>query len=184
MKRTQFVAVGVAVGAILGLTGAASAQDWNGFYAGIHGSYVPSDGAPFDLGKAGLGGGAQAGYNMQLGPGVIGVELEADKTFRGDAALDQQAQLSAKARAGLALGSTLIFATAGYGTAYLGTGGDVAEGWHGGLLLGGGVEQKLTDQLSVRLTYEQLRLGDVKLAAGGTIDTTTHSVKTGVNFAF
>lgn len=188
MQKRSLALLGT-MSAILCLAGPAAAEDWNGFYAGVHGTALPQEGDVLNVPNAGFGAGVQAGYNMQMGPGVLGIEVEADKNLRQtasgpSASLDQQGQLSAKARAGVTLGGTLLYGTAGYGAAYLGSGGTAEEGWHGGLLLGGGVEQRLTDDLSLRVGYEQLRLEDVELASGGVTSAAIHSVKAGMNFAF
>lgn len=118
---------------------AATAFDWTGFYAGVHGGYgVPSFDGAFDTGELpgdpesvtygddinadGLMGGIQAGYNHQINNIVVGIEADASFTdFSGDTEDDQNDIVEAKldylaslrARAGFTLDNILVYATGG-----------------------------------------------------------------------
>ncbi|WP_052954624.1 outer membrane protein [Microvirga vignae] len=168
--------------ALLGLTAAASAADlpsrrapapvvaavpvftWTGFYVGVNAGYGWSDddldGVDFadDDDDGGFVGGAQVGYNYQIGSFVVGLEGDiqfADfgregaftfvdpvtgDTFTGD--LDSSDWFgTVRARAGVAFGQALIYATGGFAFA------DDANGW----TVGGGLEYAFTNNLSAKI---------------------------------
>lgn len=171
-----------------------SAFDWSGFYAGVYGGLAPSEiGSPFS--DVTLQGGAVAGYNLQIGPGVIGAELEGGylhgRSYQTSAGgeLTQDWSAAAKLKAGLALDRTMLYATAGYGVARLDPQGNVSSkaAWQGGWIFGGGVEQSITSNLSAKLEYTQMRLDNVPTTVAGTNysdDLVNHSIKAGLNFRF
>ena len=92
MKRLfDALAIGIFGAAILlAMTDVAKAQQWGGFYAGLHGAYVTGD-ADYVPGGSnpgsgsididGVEGGAYAGYNYQTGRVVLGIEV--DGTWSG-----------------------------------------------------------------------------------------------------
>lgn len=187
---------------ILGASGAhaqsynsySSGDTWSGAYVGVNGGLSKDDDVNV-FRDATIIGGAHAGYRVQVGPGVIGAELQGNysngETYAtdGGGALEQHWSAAAKLKAGVALGSTMVFGTGGYGFANLGSANAATQdaGWTGGMILGGGVEQKLGDALSVNLEYNQMRLDDVTTVTGGTRysnDLTNHSVKAGLNLQF
>ncbi|UXN67948.1 outer membrane beta-barrel protein (plasmid) [Devosia neptuniae] len=167
---------------------------WSGAYVGVTGGLSKDD----DLNifrDATLIGGAQFGYRVQVGPGVVGGELQGNYSngesyaTGGGGVLEQYWSGAAKLKAGVALGSTMVFGTGGYGFANLESGSGSTEdaGWAGGWILGGGVEQKLGDALSVSLEYNQMRLDDVSTVTNGVSfsdNLTNHSVKAGLNLQF
>ena len=185
----------------------ASSHDWSGFYAGANlgmnsgttdydGQYFlggvatgPAATGAFDL--DGSTAGLQAGYNMQSGNMVYGIEgdmnwgevsgtgdpidpLALDPTVPSST-LDQMGSI--RARVGFTTGNVLLYATAGWasasGTMGLtnldGVGDDrtadiTANGWTGGI----GAEIALSDRLSVkgeyldsRLTMDEVQFGAV-----------------------
>lgn len=169
-------------------------DEWSGAYVGVGGGISTDRDIDIFDGST-LTGSATLGSRVQIGPGVIGAEVQGNYSngqsygTGGGGQLDQYWSGSAKLKAGLGLGSTLVYGTGGYGIANLesanGVSGDV--GWHGGWIFGGGVEQKLTDALSVNVEYNQMRLDDVTTVTNGasfTDDLTNHSVKAGLNYQF
>lgn len=172
----------------------APASDWTGFYAGIHGGLAPSE-FPNIFKESSLLGGVQAGYTMQLGPAVVGAELEGTYARGivhsvGNGELEQNWSGAAKVRGGLALGGTLVYGTAGYSVARLDAGNNVTsdDKWVGGVLWGAGLEQSFGNGLSARVEYTQTRFNDVDSTLTGNIhrtdDLTNHAVKAGLNFRF
>lgn len=202
-KYTLSRLAALAIVAVAGSATAAHAQnygygapfDWTGFYAGIYGGLTPSE-FPNVLNDGAFQGGLVTGFNMQVGPGVIGAELDGGyiggKTHNtgGGGELAQHWTGAAKLKAGVALDRTLLYATAGYGMARLDPQGAVVSGasWQGGWIVGGGIEQSLGNNLSAKLEYTQTRMYDVQttVAGGGrySADLTNHSIKAGLNFRF
>ncbi|MDF2972412.1 MAG: hypothetical protein K0R61_2862, partial [Microvirga sp.] len=166
--------------ALFGFAGAASAADlpmraappapiiaaaplftWTGFYVGVNAGYGWSndDFDAVDLADedddGGFVGGAQVGYNYQIGSFVVGLEGDiqyadfgADGTFDfdGDGVFDDDFDSSdwfgtVRARAGVAFDRALIYATGGFAFA------DDANGW----TVGGGVEYAFTNNLSAKI---------------------------------
>src|SRR6185503_17792061 len=150
--------------ALFGFAGAASAADlpvraappapiiaavpvftWTGFYVGVNAGYgwnandsITVGGLTFDLDdEGGFVGGAQAGYNYQIGSFVVGLEGDIQYAdfggddrfdFDGDGILDDDFNTSdwfgtVRARAGVAFDRALIYATGGFAFA------DNATGW-------------------------------------------------------
>lgn len=202
MRSLQAAALALAVAA-LGANGAAAQDygayppsfDWTGVYAGVFGGLSPTE-FPNVLADTTLQGGVVAGYTMRLGPGVVGAELEGaylggkSHDTGGAGELEQSWTAMAKLKAGLAVDSTLLYATGGYGFARLDSAGDVIsdDQWHGGWVLGAGLEQALGPNLSAKLEYTQMRLDDVETIVRGGFrhsdDLVNHSIKAGINFRF
>ena len=160
----------------------AAPYDWSGFYLGAHVGYGDASfggciecgadsiasGSALDLN--GVVGGGHAGYNFQSGAVVFGLEADAtflnfedlgltgsdDEFFNGS--VDYLASI--RARLGVAMDRTLIYATAGaaFQNAELFScrdtdcppGGDTAKFNDLGIVLGGGAEYAATDLISVR----------------------------------
>lgn len=174
--------------------GIALATDaWTGLYAGAHIGGATSD--EFKEGKTAWTGGVQAGYLQQFDMFVVGAEVEAAFTdallyeLAPGAGLTQNWSVAAKARAGIALGDTLIYGTAGASLAELEPWGTTTSGKdnHVGVVFGAGVEQNLGNNFSLRAEYLQTRYFDVDSAVGGIgrqDDLTNHAVKVGVNYRF
>ncbi|MDJ1158923.1 porin family protein [Chelatococcus sp. SYSU_G07232] len=169
---------------------------WTGGYAGLHGGFVQKRATGLKN-QNGFAGGAQLGYNYQMGGFVVGGELEASylgggKSKRNAASLvsiEQKWLGAAKLRAGVALDRTLIFATAGVATSKFDVQGvGNKDKWKTGYLLGAGVEHAFTDNLTLKAEYNYLRFGDQKVAlAGGGVrksELSDHVVKAGLNYKF
>jgi outer membrane immunogenic protein len=113
---------------------AGPAMDWSGFYVGAHGGYGRSrmpgvydeagDNGAFDFDPIGGVGGLQAGYNVQRGAWVYGVEVDGSwsgmKDDRIDGEGDSQslkttALASVRGRIGVAADNRLYYVTGGWG---------------------------------------------------------------------
>jgi outer membrane immunogenic protein len=172
---------------------ALATDTWTGFYAGASGGYITSN--DFKENNSAWTGGVQAGYLQQFDMFVIGAELqgllsnELDYELVPGAGLKQNWSVAAKARAGVALGDTLIYGTAGGSFAELeptGTTSSAKES-HAGVVFGGGVEQALGKNLSLRAEYLQTRYFGVETAVAGVgrkDDLVNHAITLGVNYRF
>ncbi|UVF17752.1 porin family protein [Microvirga terrae] len=136
---------------------------WTGFYVGVNAGYgwntndsITVGGVRFDLDDdGGFVGGAQAGYNYQIGSFVVGLEGDIQYAdfggddrfdFNNDGILDGDFNNSdwfgtVRARAGVAFDRALIYATGGFAFA------DDATGW----TVGGGLEYAFTNNLSAKI---------------------------------
>lgn len=167
----------------------ASVPDWTGGYLGLQGGYGfgPLD-SPDRLNLRGWAGGAYAGYNWQA-PGNWVLGIEGDIVGGGprgtgagtitNARLDWSGAL--RARAGVAMGNTLIYGAAGVTHAGYNIDGDTGgrTGWTAGL----GIEQMLTRDISGRIEYRYNDYGT--FAAGGANNSLrTNEIRLGVAFHF
>ena len=202
--------------ALFGFAGAASAADlpvraappapiiaavpvftWTGFYVGVNAGYgwnandsITVGGVTFDLDdEGGFVGGAQAGYNYQIGSFVVGLEGDIQYAdfggddrfdFDGDGILDDDFNTSdwfgtVRARAGVAFDRALIYATGGFAFA------DNATGW----TVGGGLEYAFTNNLSAKIEglYVNLDQDDNNFFAIDN-DAEFGVVRAGLNFRF
>ena len=204
--------------ALFGFAGAASAADlpvraappapiiaaapiftWTGFYVGVNAGYGWSD-DDFDTvaladddNDGGFIGGAQVGYNYQIGSFVVGLEgdiqyadfgREGAFDVDGDGTEDGVFESSdwfgtVRARAGVAFDRALIYATGGFAFA------DDATGW----TVGGGVEYAFTNNLSAKIEglYVNLEADDNIYgpgATGGNDNSEFGVVRAGLNYRF
>jgi outer membrane immunogenic protein len=217
----------------LGLLAAPAAADqpysWTGFYIGAHVGYATGNVdhaqtnggmpyGPFSYDASGALGGLTAGYNLQLGHAVLGVEAEGgymDLTGDGKIPSSQPGHFQAidvdggaygliAGRLGLAFGKTLVYGKGGY--AYVD--GDAGQKTNGvgyetvrsdafqGAVYGAGIEQKLTDRISIKFEWlrfdfdtvhgYQVNVGDSSSPPGYHFDNKTDvdadSFKVGVNY--
>ncbi|RWX75414.1 porin family protein [Neorhizobium lilium] len=172
---------------------AAGPTDWTGAYAGVHGGLTSPKLNPFDGGK-GMNLGVHGGYNADVGGAVVGGEL--DYSYLGDAdvkvnggKLNERHRIAAKAKAGVPLDQTLIYGTGGLAmTNYRDHGGvSGPDGWKPGLLLGAGIEQKLTSNISARVEYDYVMTSGVRSFTAGTEskrDVHDHSITAGIDYKF
>src|SRR4030095_877214 len=98
--------------------------------------------------RNGVSGGVQAGYNYQIGPAVLGAEIEG--SYLGGAQhkveggkVEEKWRGAAKAKAGLSFDQTLLYATAGVALTKFDKGDNLrgSDGWKPGYLAGAGIEQ-------------------------------------------
>jgi len=186
--------------ALLGLTAGAMAADlpsrrapapivaavpvftWTGFYVGVNAGYgwnsddeVTIDGVTFELdNEGGFVGGAQVGYNYQIGSFVVGLEGDIQYAdFGGDDDFSSSDWFgTARARAGVAFDRALVYATGGFAFA------DDANGW----TVGGGVEYAFTNNLSAKVEGLYVNL-DTDTPVGS-YDAEFGVVRAGLNFRF
>ena len=173
---------------------------WTGFYVGVNAGYgwnandsITVGGVRFDLDdEGGFVGGAQAGYNYQIGSFVVGLEGDIQYAdfggddrfdFDGDGILDDDFNTSdwfgtVRARAGVAFDRALIYATGGFAFA------DNATGW----TVGGGLEYAFTNNLSAKIEGLYVNLEDEDFQFAGTTFSTGETdfgvVRAGLNFRF
>lgn len=175
---------GMALGALLLVASGAAAgepgRDWSGAYVGLHVGAVgadfennPPNPGPVDETGGPIGGGL-AGYNLQRGRIVFGVEADVsamDMEADGPGgSFDEDLMVTLRGRVGYAFGRWLPFATMGLGLTrkeirVVGFGED--ERLEPGLAAGAGVERILTDLLSLRGEYLYVNVPDDTLTVGG-----------------
>ncbi len=113
--------------------------DWTGFYAGVYGAAQNGEtsGSQYGLG-------VQAGVNAQFDFYLLGAEV-AVEGLSGDVGDTTYGQILG--RAGLvATDDVLVYAAGGYGM-------DLGAPEEGDVLLGGGVELAITDDISIEAQY-------------------------------
>lgn len=120
--------------------------NWGGFYAGGQLGYGSGSTGGVDLDGGLLG--AHLGYNVDLGGYVLGAELDADLArldLDSGERIDRIIRL--KGRAGVDLGDTMLYGTAGVARARLDTGaGNVSDnGYFGGI----GLDYAVSDSIIV-----------------------------------
>jgi outer membrane immunogenic protein len=171
---------------------------WTGFYVGVNAGYgwnandsITVGGVTFDLDdEGGFVGGAQAGYNYQIGSFVVGLEGDIQYAdfggddrfdFDGDGILDDDFNTSdwfgtVRARAGVAFDRALIYATGGFAFA------DNATGW----TVGGGLEYAFTNNLSAKIEGLYVNLDQDDNFPGLDLDNDAEFgvVRAGLNFRF
>jgi outer membrane immunogenic protein len=185
-----------------------AAHDWAGAYAGVNlgyswGEFSTEGPATVDdptfQGNGPLGG-FQIGYNKQLGSVVIGVEgdLQAagieESTSGGGATATTSLDWfsTARGRVGYAFDSTMVYGTAGLAVGGLsasvsGPGGGSDDTAALGWTAGAGVEQKITDNLSLKAEYLYVDTEKKSLdtgAAGTDAEWDGHVMRFGANFKF
>ncbi|MEZ0171061.1 outer membrane protein [Microvirga sp. TS319] len=207
--------------ALLGLTAGAMAADlpsrrapapivaavpvftWTGFYVGVNAGVGFNNGDD-DLvfggdtiladsdNDASFVGGAQVGYNYQMGSFVVGVEGDLqwadfgsttyDFTGLGGGLITRDSGDwfgTVRGRVGVAFDRALIYATGGWAFA------DNRNGW----TVGGGIEYAITNNLSAKLEglYVKLNSDDFTVPGVGTVstgDTDFGVVRAGLNYRF
>ncbi|MDR6819173.1 outer membrane immunogenic protein [Neorhizobium sp. 2083] len=166
---------------------------WGGAYVGADLGMASRKLNPFD-GDKGLLLGVHGGYNMDLDSGVVGGEIEASHLGNTESRvpsgkITEKGRVAAKAKAGVGFNQTLVYGTAGVALTSFGgkNGTSGPDGWKPGYVLGAGVEQKLTDNLSARFEYNYTMTNDVRSSAGGAsarTDVVDQTLKAGVNYKF
>lgn len=172
-----------------------SAHDWSGAFVGVNGGYAwgDSDTSAGSFSADGALGGFQIGYNKQLGSIVIGVEGDAQAAgIDGSNALASTSLdwfSTARGRIGYAFNSTLLYGTAGVavGGVEATEGGVSDDKTLVGVAAGAGVEQALTESLSLKGEYMYVDLGDKTFQTGGTgtqAEWDGHVMRFGANLKF
>lgn len=196
---------------------APEAFSWTGLYAGVFASYndIQRDlqpvGAPvdFDTSYDGFAGGGLIGFNYQFDSIVMGVEgdiafasFESNETlaFLIGSGIDEEIDMTygVRARLGYAMDRTLVFVTGGvawaeYQADFAGLipvldpslADETLFGWQ----IGGGIEQALTDNITLRVDYlytdyesENFDNPVLGILHDAEYDLDSHSIRLGVNF--
>jgi outer membrane immunogenic protein len=186
-----------------------TAYDWTGFYIGINGGggwgRSNFDGATGTLGNFNTSGwlaGGTAGYNLQFGRAVFGVEGDIDWTNISGSApcvggvttcqVTNDWLGTARGRVGFAFDRFLPFVTGGLAVGSVNAnvpGFGSASNTNAGWTVGGGLEYALGRNWTAKAEYLHVDLGsfDCGTVCTGTpsnVDFTTNLVRGGVNFKF
>lgn len=174
-----------------------TAYNWTGFYAGASfgGNWLHdkmSNGVVSATTTPGVFyGGAQAGYNFQTGPWVLGVETDlgysnpVHSTAIGRVSKEWSG--SVRARAGYAFDNVLLYGTGGLAWANFKL-DDTAAAVHrnttrAGWTLGAGAEYAFNQNISVKGEYLYADYGKAHVGAVSH-DLTDHLLRVGVNYKF
>ena len=207
----------LAWGADLSLPPAPAYYNWTGLYLGLNAGYAsaavsetPSDGSGSGRATVPSGiGGAQIGYNYQIGSVVLGFEADFDGAMATKSVTAGSASGTVqipwigtlRGRVGYAFDRLLVYATAGGGATQLlsnvnvgAIGSASTSNTTGAWTVGGGVEAAITENLSARIEYLYLDTGNIPVAqVGGAppppVVTVTgrlqdNLVRAGLNFQF
>lgn len=188
----------------------AAMYDWSGFYAGLTGGYATGDadwsatlpdGGSFDVDGAFIGG--VAGYNVQNGAWVYGVEGDlvwsdidgSDVALDGDGISGEINWMgSVRGRLGYAFDNILPYVTAGVafgdtdvsivGPGFAASDSQMHVGWTAGL----GVEVGVTQNISASLEYRYTDLGSEDYDFAPSFDTEAstefHTIGAAVKWRF
>ncbi|MBZ3694592.1 outer membrane protein [Phyllobacterium calauticae] len=170
------------------------ASQWSGAYIGAHGGTAFTKFPNPFADRNGWSGGIQGGYNYQMGPAVLGAEVEGSylggaehKVLGGK--VEEKWRAAAKAKAGLTFNQTLVFGTAGVAMTKFDSGDKVRDtsGWKTGYLVGAGVEQAFAGGLSAKIEYNYIHTPNVKATSAlgrSETDIGSHELKAGLNYRF
>jgi outer membrane immunogenic protein len=173
---------------------------WTGFYVGVNAGYGWNDGTDvtfpdgtvisvIDNEDGGFVGGAQIGYNYQIGSFVVGLEGDIQYADFGDNRYDfGTAGIfedgsddwfgTVRARAGVAFDRALVYATGGFAFA------DDRAGW----TLGGGLEYAFTNNLTAKVEGLYVNLEDDDFTFNGLTFSSEEQefgvVRAGLNYKF
>jgi outer membrane immunogenic protein len=175
----------------------AGVYDWSGVYGGVYGGYTNFDSTILNVDNdfSGFNFGGVIGGNLQTDQFVFGVEGDlgysnADGVFTAPIAHTQEAGMNyaLRARGGIAFDSTLLFVQGGAAwTEYNATAGgvEILDDTTMGYQIGAGLEQALTEGLSMRVDglYTNYRTTDVA-AAGAGFDPESFAVRVGLSYKF
>jgi outer membrane immunogenic protein len=169
-----------------------SAYSWAGPYLGANIGYEWGKVSNNRTEPTGLAGGIEAGYNWQLGQFVSGTEADIQVSGAEDTFAPWQFSNpwfgTLRGRAGIAIGNTLLFGTAGfaYGSLTVDTPGNLSEsrtsfGW----VAGGGLEVGFTPRWSAKAEWLYLDLSDRSYSVTGASNgLATNLLRLGVNYHF
>lgn len=161
---------------------------WSGFYAGVHTGYGWGnvEASNPNLGSSSMSGGlvgVQLGYNWQTGNVVAGLEgdltanwVDGHRTFGSGYDLSAKSDWtsSMRVRLGYSFSNVLVYATGGLAFGRIGA--TINDGftsisenrWQSGYVIGGGIETKLSQTMSVRAEVLRYGFGDKEYSFGGT----------------
>jgi len=168
-----------------------SVYDWAGFYVGANAGYGWASAGRIDA--SGFEGGVQAGFNMQTGQFVMGIEGDIGfANLDGDhGALDASVDSlgSVRARVGFAVDQFLIYGTGGFSFGDVEVSDSISrdDQWNLGWVLGIGVEVALSRNWTARVEAFHYDLGssDYVLATGNrSVSVDGNVIRAGVNYRF
>ena len=206
------ISTGIAIAALLGVAGTASAADmarqmpvkapayvapyynWTGFYAGINGGGGWGSAGNLDTSGGFVGG--TLGYNWQSGQAVFGIETDLAwsgidgsgtlGTTTGSAGTDWFGTV--RGRIGYAWDRTLLFASGGlaYGNVHATTPFQSIDTTNAGWALGGGVEFALAGPWTAKVEYLHIDLGSSTILAptSTNVDFSADLIRAGLNYRF
>ncbi|MEQ8166497.1 outer membrane protein [Pelagibacterium sp.] len=179
-----------------------ASSGFGGFYAGGNIGYSRGDYAPGNAGASaieGFTGGAQGGYNADLGGLVVGVEGDYQLSGARDTrTLGSGDELSVginhfgtvRGRAGVDIGGIMPYVTGGIAFGDVGyqqetvAGPIISESEYGwGLAAGAGIEAMAANNLSLKAEYMFVNFGDFNLS-NTSVDANAHTARAGINFHF
>ncbi|HRE20670.1 MAG TPA: porin family protein [Rhabdaerophilum sp.] len=167
------------------------ASNWAGFYAGAHLGYGFGRSRTADI--SGFLGGIQAGYNIQSGQMVYGIEGDlgyGNVNYRAFAETFRQKWIgSGRARIGYAFDRFLPFVTGGvaFSNGTMKAGGAKESNGHVGYVIGIGGEMMLTDRVSASLQLLHYRFAAQTynvLPAARNANIVTNELRVGLNYRF
>jgi outer membrane immunogenic protein len=156
--------------------------DWTGFYVGASGGLAAASGELGDV--TGAVGGAQAGYLVQSGDLVVG--LEADASLAGLGRSNETTGISVdvlgsgRARAGYSLCPVLLYGTGGFGfgQVVVDRPGHDEDAWRPGWVVGLGAEADLGRRWTARLEAFHYDIGSKDSAVESNV------LRAAVNYRF
>ena len=180
---------------------------WSGFYVGINTGYMWgstkwSGGAgSFNVDPTGWMGGGTAGYNLQTGNWVWGIEGDIDyanlkgtnSNICGGCTFKDTWLSTVRGRIGYAFDRWLPYATGGvaFGNAYVSTPGGSVNRTQTGWTAGAGVEYAFLGNWSAKLEYLYVDLGTATcnfatcaIPTNASVDFTSNVVRVGLNYRF
>jgi outer membrane immunogenic protein len=172
-----------------------TAYDWSGAYLGAMLGYTWAEYNPealSDIDDNGYVAGGYAGFNLQSGSLVFGLEgdfaaVDLDDTS-GGTSLETDMVGSVRGRVGYAFDRVLAYGTGGVAfanvTADDGTVSD--DNWHSGYVVGAGLEAAMTDHVLARVEYLYSDFGEetYNLTANTDADLTSHTIRAGLGYKF
>ena len=178
---------------------------WTGFYVGVNAGYgwntndddVVINGTAFEVDdEGGFVGGAQIGYNYQIGSFVVGLETDiqyadigGDTTLPGLDSNDDDDNWfgTVRGRAGYAFDRALIYATGGLAYGKISNGFSNSDDTNFGWTLGAGVEYAFTNNLTAKVEglYVNLEQDDDDVPnISGKDETEFGVIRAGLNYKF
>ena len=166
---------------------------WAGAYAGIYAGYAKGKfGDAANINAKGFGGGGFAGYNLQNGGLVYGLDgdlgISRAKGTAGGVTAQQGFDGALRARLGYDLGPVMIYGAAGGAfTRAKATAGAVSDSnTHLGFTAGVGADIRVTDNLFARAEYRYNQFGskDYALPAATSVNLRENEVRFGLGVKF
>jgi outer membrane immunogenic protein len=164
--------------------------NWIGPYIGVNAGYQWGSASNSGASPSGLVGGAQGGYNWQIGEFVFGAETDLQYSGANDTFAAWKFSNpwfgTLRGRAGYAMNNVLLYATFGlaYGGGSIETGGMKESNLHVGWAAGAGMEVGLTPNWSAKAEYLFVDLSDERYVLFGNTGFESSILRLGVNYRF